>query len=258
MCSSFTEKSLAQFVKDHKLKGVNSSFPPNRIDDPLIGGTSYFARVIEDGIGLPIHPFFYDVLESYGIAPGQLTPLAWSHMVGMLMIWEDLFQKTPSVAIRHHIYKLETVSANPRSYYVTCWPKVRDVAVTGLPSSCDEWRKKFFYLGIATCGMWLRQYFKIASVSRTYLVSSYDLSKYCFLTFILFAEAHVQRGLTDEELDEVNSTYRLSDRRYNSIRGDKIVKPDMKFKKGDPKLKALAAAENVKSATSPPTSPEVI
>lgn len=46
-----------------------------------------------------IHPFIYDIPESYGIAPGQLTPRAWCHMDRMLMLWRDLLKKDPSVAI---------------------------------------------------------------------------------------------------------------------------------------------------------------
>lgn len=77
--SSFNEASLREFVQENKLSDIRYFIPTPyfQVSDPPIGGTGFYAHVLEDGIGLPIHPFFYEVLSSYGIAPGQLTP----HMV---------------------------------------------------------------------------------------------------------------------------------------------------------------------------------
>lgn len=88
------------------------------MDDPPEGRTGFFVRVVEDGVGFLIHPYSCAtcLIESYGIAPGQLTPLAWCYMGGFLMLWGDLFNRAPSVAIWHHIYKLEGVRKKPGSY----------------------------------------------------------------------------------------------------------------------------------------------
>lgn len=70
--SSFNEVSLREFVQENKLSGIRYFIPtPNcRVGDPPIGGTRFYARVLENGIALLIHPFFCDILESYKIAPG--------------------------------------------------------------------------------------------------------------------------------------------------------------------------------------------
>lgn len=72
--SSFIEATLVEFVHENKFSGIHYFIPsPHyRVGD---------SRVLKDGIGLLIHPFFYDILESYKIAPTQLSPLAWCHMV---------------------------------------------------------------------------------------------------------------------------------------------------------------------------------
>lgn len=63
---SFTERTLAQYVKDHKLRGIRYfvSIPHCRVDNPSDSGTGFFGRVIEDEIGLLIHLFFCDILDS--------------------------------------------------------------------------------------------------------------------------------------------------------------------------------------------------
>lgn len=136
--SSFNESSLMEFVREHKLSGIRYFIPMShyRVGDILVGGTGFYARVIEDRIDLPLHPFFCDILESYGIAHSQLTPLVWCHMVAMLMKWGNVFQKMPSVAMWHHVYRLEAVRGKKGAYYVTRHPKGLDMLVEGLPTSC--------------------------------------------------------------------------------------------------------------------------
>lgn len=60
MWSYMNENSLTDFVKKNFLIDI-CNFVPNphcKIGDPSIGGTGFYARVIEEGVGLPIHPFF--------------------------------------------------------------------------------------------------------------------------------------------------------------------------------------------------------
>lgn len=92
IASVLSEKILSNFAREIKFERISYFVPtPScRVDNPLIGGDC-FCQVIEDGIGFPIHSFFCDVLDSYGIAPGNLTPLAWCHMAGMLMLRGDLY-----------------------------------------------------------------------------------------------------------------------------------------------------------------------
>lgn len=152
--SYFNESSLMDFVKEHKLLDILYFIPtPHyRIGDPQVGGTSFYARVIEDGINLLLHPFFCDILSSYGIASDQLTPLAWCQMAGMLMMWGDLFWKTPSVAVWHHVYGLKVVRGKKGAYYVTKHHKGLDMFIEGLPNSYGDWRRRWFFLNLELCG----------------------------------------------------------------------------------------------------------
>lgn len=126
--------------------------------------------VIENGIGHPIHPFLCDILETYRIVPGQLTPLVWCHMAGMLMMLGDLFRKVHSVAICQHIYRLEMVRGKKGVYCVTRYLKGHDMLIEGLPTSCGDWKRKWFFLNEGSCGSTLRRHFNMARVSQTLIV----------------------------------------------------------------------------------------
>lgn len=92
------------------------------------------------------------------------------HMAGMLMMWGDLFRKVPSVAIWHNIYWLDSFRGKKGAYYVTRHPKVRDMLIDGLPTSCGNWRRKWFFLNVESCGPTLRRHFNMTCVFRSLLV----------------------------------------------------------------------------------------
>lgn len=53
---------------------------------------------------------------------------------------------------------------------------------------------------------------------------------------------HPQQFLSEVELGEIEIIYRF-DHTYSTIRGSRIIVKMMKFKKWDPKLKAIASAK---------------
>lgn len=58
------------------------------------------------------------------------------------------------------------------SYYVTRHGKGPDVLIEGLVSSCDNWRRKFFFIDTATAYVWSKtsQKFQTGNPSYTFLV----------------------------------------------------------------------------------------
>lgn len=49
--------------------------------------TAFYTPVLERGIGLPLRPFFKDILDFYNFAPAQLSPLPWCHRLGTLLLY---------------------------------------------------------------------------------------------------------------------------------------------------------------------------
>lgn len=137
--------------------------PCDRITSPPLDSTGFYATVITLGVDPPIHPFFISVLDSYGIAPAQLNPFAWCHMMGALFIWSDLGFGEPSLNIWHHLYKTTPIKHHPQFYYFNRWPKGRDSLIKLPSTSSGGWRERFFFLDVTTGGRGLREEFSNAS-----------------------------------------------------------------------------------------------
>lgn len=144
----------------------------------------------------------------------------------------------------------------PSSYYITRWLKGMNALITRLPPSRGDWLKKFFFFDVATCDPRLRRHYKLACVFWSPFVILFELIKILQLTFLFFPGAPKHGDLTVEELEELDIMYNLGDRSYDHIRGDRIIKLNMKFQKY-PKLKALAIAKNAKIVTPSSMSPEI-
>lgn len=137
--------------------------PSDRISLPPLDSTGFYSKVISLGIGLPIHPFFISILNSYGIGPAQLNPWAWCHMMGVYFVWSDLGFGDPSLNVWHHLYRINPIAHHPQFYYFGRWQKGRETFVKELPSSSGGWRERFFFLDVATGGPGLREEFSDAS-----------------------------------------------------------------------------------------------
>lgn len=137
--------------------------PEDRINIPLDDTVGFYTQALVLGIGLPVHPFFISILDSCGIASGQLTHFVWCHMLGTYLIWDDLGYGEPNLNIWHHLYKIHRVSEHPGFYFFSKWPKGGPMLLNDLPSSNGNWRTRFFYLDIATGGPGLHDGFADAS-----------------------------------------------------------------------------------------------
>lgn len=150
IASVLTKNSIKDLFRTHHVSGVSFRVPSptERVNDPPSGYTGFYTRILELGIRPPFRRFFVRVLNSYGIAPAQLTPFAWCHMLGMLMLWRSLGFEEPSVDEWHHIYKICAVRYHPLSFCFTRWsePKGLPILITNLPSSSGPWRSKFFFI----------------------------------------------------------------------------------------------------------------
>lgn len=164
------------------------------------------------------------------------------------MMSGDLFQKTPSVKIWHHIYHLKPLRKKFRSYYVTRHAKEHDMLVEGIPSSCGDWRRKWFYLDVASCGPRLKTHYRITW--GFYPAWTVWKLIYFVARWMIFDLPRRHRSkqfpLSKEEIEEVEVVYHF-DRRLEKIRDRRIVREGMKFKKHDPQLEAIAAARKTKS-----------
>ncbi|KAL2526794.1 Uncharacterized protein Adt_11848 [Abeliophyllum distichum] len=60
--------------------------PEERADDLREGFVAIYEPAMQQGLRLPMHPFFREVLKDWNLAPCQITPNGWGQMVASL--WE--------------------------------------------------------------------------------------------------------------------------------------------------------------------------
>lgn len=190
--STFSKKSLKKLFDTPQFRGVHVYMAnrKDRIHDASAGAMGFYPRMMDLGVGVPIYPFFISILESYGIAPGQLVPFAWCHMMGVYFIWTKLGFGVPSLDVCHHLYKFYPVVNHLYFYYFSIWPKGRNILVKSLPKSSGGWRERFFFLDVATGGSGLHDEFSTASGCLH--TNSHISSSFCTIEFYISAHLHVQ------------------------------------------------------------------
>ena len=53
------------------------------------GEVCFYEAAFQSRLRFPIHPFIMDLLDRFGIAPGQLMPNSWRIVVSCMGIWHD-------------------------------------------------------------------------------------------------------------------------------------------------------------------------
>ncbi|KAL2532189.1 Uncharacterized protein Adt_05540 [Abeliophyllum distichum] len=61
--------------------------PEERADNPPEGFVAIYESAMQQGLRLPMHPFFREVLKDWNLAPCQITPNGWGQMVTSYILW---------------------------------------------------------------------------------------------------------------------------------------------------------------------------
>lgn len=114
-------KTLSELFQIPQAKGVlvYDALEGDRIHEPPVDATGFYSKFLRVGVGVLIHPFFIFMLKIYGIAPAQLNPIAWCHMLGVFLLWDDLGFGVPSLNVWHYLYMIHLINDQPYFYYFT-------------------------------------------------------------------------------------------------------------------------------------------
>ncbi|XP_044436050.1 uncharacterized protein [Triticum aestivum] len=120
-----------------------SSSPPH-------GAVCVYAHALEAGMRVPLHPFFVDALNHFGLAPTQLAPNGWRIMAGFVVLCHSA-GVSPSLAVFRRFFMLSTLphSHKQKKGWYYFHPRSRDrsgLRFTGLPESIKDWKRGFFFL----------------------------------------------------------------------------------------------------------------
>ena len=93
---------------------------------------------------VPVHPFIMELLDHFGIAPGQLMPNSWRIVVNCMEIWLAAVGDMIKVGELIHMYRLKE-SKEYGYYELVPWGRKTRI-VKGLPSSFRYWKSRFFFV----------------------------------------------------------------------------------------------------------------
>ncbi|XP_052288073.1 uncharacterized protein LOC127899137 [Citrus sinensis] len=102
------------------------------------------------GARLPLQRYFAKILGGMHLAPGQLHPNGWRVLSAMFVLWERCGLEEPSLVEVKHLYQLRS-SPREAGWYYFMSSSAKRKSITGFPSSCKNWKNKFFFAGGKWC-----------------------------------------------------------------------------------------------------------
>ena len=97
------------------------------------------------GLRFPVHPFLMELLDHFGIAPGQLMPNLWRIVVSCMGIWLAVMDRD-MLGVDKLVYLYYLKASKEYGYYkLVPWER-RTRIIRGLPSSFRYWKSRFFFV----------------------------------------------------------------------------------------------------------------
>ena len=108
------------------------------------GKICFYEAAFSCGLRFPVHPFIMELLDHFGIAPGQLMPNSWRIAVNYMEVWLATVGDMIKVGELIHMYRLKE-SKEYGYYELVPWERKTRI-VKGLPSSFRYWKSRFFFV----------------------------------------------------------------------------------------------------------------
>ncbi|KAH9726293.1 hypothetical protein KPL70_008213 [Citrus sinensis] len=126
---------------------------PGKDDVPSRPPRGYVMMHLESfklGARLPLQRYFVEILGGMHLAPGQLHPNGWRVLSAMYVLWERCGSVEPSLVGVKHLYQLKS-SLKEAGWYYFMSSSAKRKPITSFPSSCKNWKNKFFFAGGNWC-----------------------------------------------------------------------------------------------------------
>ncbi|XP_024043181.1 uncharacterized protein LOC112099895 [Citrus clementina] len=126
---------------------------PGKGDVPSQPPKGYVTMHLESfklGARLPLQPYFVRILGGMYLAPGQLHPNEWRLLSALYVLREKCGLEEPSLVEVKHLYQLRS-SLKEANWYYFMSSSAKRKPITGFPSSCKNWKNKFFFTGENWC-----------------------------------------------------------------------------------------------------------
>ncbi|KAJ4719116.1 Glyceraldehyde-3-phosphate dehydrogenase, testis-specific like [Melia azedarach] len=125
--TSVTMEMLAQLRKAYDIPSfVELSLPRLGFRPSQLGSSEVVIhrQSFEYGLRLPIQPFFGQILSGLGVAPAQLSSMAWRNLAGLYILWKEVLGVEPTIEDVHATFTLTTAPKKPGALLLedVYWP----------------------------------------------------------------------------------------------------------------------------------------
>ncbi|KAJ4704673.1 hypothetical protein OWV82_021553 [Melia azedarach] len=147
--TSITTEMLAQLRKAYDIpSSVELSLPrpgfrPSR---PGSSEVVIHRQSFEYGLRLPIQPFFAQILSGLGVAPAQLSSMAWRNLAGLYILWKEVLGVEPMIEDVHATFTLTTAPKKPGFYYLRTYTGQPHLVLQVNPNTADKAWDDFWFI----------------------------------------------------------------------------------------------------------------
>ena len=96
-------------------------------------------------VRFPLHPFFVEVLEYFGLTVFQITPNVWAHMIGLFSLFAEHEMGLPTAAEFAWFYSVKGNKNDEGFYYFAKRPTKGFQAITKIKECLGPWKESYFY-----------------------------------------------------------------------------------------------------------------
>ncbi|KAJ4715161.1 hypothetical protein OWV82_013549 [Melia azedarach] len=165
--TSVTTEMLAQLRKAYDIpSSVELSLPrPGfRPSQPGSSEVVIHRQSFEYGLRLLIQPFFAQILSGLGVAPAQLSSMAWRNLAGLYILWKEVLGVEPTIEDVHATFTLTTAPKKPGLYYLRTYTGQPHLVPQVNPNTADKAWDDFWFV---VSGDWGQT---VAEDGETYVV----------------------------------------------------------------------------------------
>ena len=112
---------------------------------PLDGYVTLSERYLQFGVRFPLHPFFIEVLEYFGLTVFQITPNGWAHMIGLFGLFTEHRMGSPTEEEFAWFYSVKSNKNDEGFYYFTKRPAKRLQTIMKIKDNLGPWKESYFY-----------------------------------------------------------------------------------------------------------------
>ncbi|KAL2526608.1 Plus3 domain-containing protein [Abeliophyllum distichum] len=155
---SATEASIVRLkIREEDLVDIKLSYnipdsvklralgPEERANDHPEGSVSIYEPTMQQGLRLPMHPFFYKFLRDWNLVPCQIIMNGWRQMITAFLLWR-VFE------VGRYIYpeEFESIYRLCQSvswYNISLCPGQKWRTAMDSPNKVHNWKDRFFFAG---------------------------------------------------------------------------------------------------------------